>query len=107
MRYSLRLVQALQWHWIWLWVTLAAAQTNTNTTYFLVTQLPKYETKRDSYVLPLSRAEDIAHARDLILRGPWNNHAMVGARIAVGTDGINRNYRVAGCPQWSWHVVEF
>src|SRR2546422_4556081 len=115
MRSLLRFVQTLRWHWVWLSATLAAAQTNTNTTYFLVTEPPGREVKRDSYVLPLSRPEDIAHARDLILRGGAitnasgrveANHPLIVARIAIGKDGINRNYRAPGCPEWSWHVIQ-
>jgi len=58
-------------------------------------------------VLPLTHPEDIAHARALIRQGISIGGALVGARIAAGADGINRDYLAVGAPQWSWHIVEF
>ena len=80
------------------WNTLA----DTNTVYFLLVA------QSDSFALPLSRAEDIAYARQLMAE-PDNQtlHRMIAARIAAGRDGINRNYMKAGAPEWSWHVAEF
>jgi hypothetical protein len=85
--------------------------TNTNTIYFLVAEFPGRERWKDSYVLPLARPADIAHARALILNGPIRTNGstqpLVSTRIASGNDGINRNYVVAGCREWSYHVTQF
>jgi hypothetical protein len=62
---------------------------------------------RDSYVLPLSDENAIAHARELIALGPDAGAPIVVASIAEGANGINRNYLAAGSPTWSWHVTEF
>ena len=59
---------------IWVFECLADAQTNI--IYFLVG--PLFPRLRESYVLPLSKPEDIAHARDLVLWTP------------VVTNGSNR-----------------
>ena len=75
--------------------------------YFLVAETPGAEVHLDSYVLPLHAPEDIAHARDLIAKGPVIGNAIVVARIAAGADGINRDYRTPGAPVWSWHVSKF
>jgi hypothetical protein len=62
--------------------------------------------RHESYVLPLAEDADIAHARDLIARGPdVAGRPIVVARIAAGANGINRNYHAAGSPPWSWHVT--
>lgn len=67
--------------------------------------------RNESYVLPLSREEDIQHARYLIRQGPLaryhSDRPAAVATIAPGSNGINRNYLVAGFPEWSWHVTEF
>jgi len=78
-----------------------------DTVYFVVAQPPDKRVVNDSYVLPLTHQEDIAHARALIQQGISIGGALVGARIAAGADGINRDYLAVGAPQWSWHVVEF
>jgi hypothetical protein len=75
--------------------------------YFLVAELPGEETHNDSYVLPLTRADHIEHARDLVEDG----HEATGTYIVVahmraGADGINRDLRADGAPAWSWHVSD-
>ena len=76
--------------------------------YFLVTELPAEEVHHDSYVLPLEDAADIAHARDLIARGPAAAGASIAvAQIAGGSDGVNRNETAPGKPLWNWHVTGF
>ena len=66
---------------------------------------------RESYVLPLSKEEDINYARYLILRNQLGfsdgDRAIVVAYITTGMDGINRNYLDPRFPGWSWHVSEF
>jgi hypothetical protein len=75
--------------------------------YFLVAELPGEVDYNDSYVLPLTNPDHIAHARDLIARGPQDagTHIVV-ATIRAGADGINRNVRAEGQPAWSWHVTD-
>jgi len=82
------------------------------TIYFLVA-LPKVNdsvVQRDSYVLPLSKQEDIDYARYLISLGSsvfiGSHAALVGAKVEAGQDGINRNYFDPRFPEWSWHVIE-
>lgn len=74
---------------------------------FVVAELPGRELYHDSYVLVLDDAVDIAHARDLIAKGPAAGATIAVARIAAGADGVNRNVRAPGDPLWSWHVTSF
>jgi hypothetical protein len=74
---------------------------------FVVAEWPGQEFHHDAYTLILSEPDDVAHARRLIAEGPSAGSPIVYARIAVGADGINRNWRAPGAPAWSWHVVEF
>lgn len=84
------------------------AQSAETVTYFLVAEWPGEEVHGDSYVLPLTRAEDIAHARALISQGPQAAGRPVAvSKIRLGADGINRDLRAPGQPPWSWHVTEF
>lgn len=83
------------------------SQARGRTVYFLVGEYPGFEAHNDSYVLPLSEPNDIAHARDLITLGPTGRESIVVADIACGPDGINRDYLRTGEPFWCWHVTEF
>ena len=88
-------------------VKLKAAET----IYFLVAEPPGRALGYDSYVLPLSKQEDIDHARYLISLGQsdfsGSHAALVVAKVGPGKDGINRNYVDQRFSEWSWHVVEF
>jgi hypothetical protein len=75
------------------------------TVYFLVAETSP--SHGDSYVLPLTEPNDIAHARDLIKYGPGVGQAIVVARIACEPDCINRNYLAPAKLAWSWHVTGF
>ena len=78
------------------------------TNYFLVNPLPG--TRLESFIIPLSKPEDIAHAREQIAKGSETqelNRPIVGVKVLGGRDGINRNYSDPTLPQWSWHVSEF
>ena len=82
------------------------------TLYFLVAEPPGRVVGHDSYVLPLSKQEDIDHARYLISLGRSvfvdpPKAALVVAKVAPGKHGINRDYLNPSFPEWSWHVVEF
>jgi hypothetical protein len=84
-----------------------AAEARAEFISFLVAERPGRVTHGDSFVLRLSNPDEIAHARELIVRGPDVGGAIILARIAPGADGINRDYRAPGAPPWSWHVTEF
>jgi hypothetical protein len=90
-------------------VTLAAAgAARAATVNFVVAERPEVRVLGDSYVLPLDADTDIAHARDLIARGPdAAGAAIVFAEISAGADGINRNVLAPGQPLWDWHVSGF
>ena len=86
-------------------VNTASAQPITN--YFLVAEWPSRVFHNDSYVIALTNAQDTAHARDLIVRGPAAaGRAIVVAYIAAGADGLNRNLRSPDAKPWSWHVTQ-
>ncbi len=78
------------------------AQCTNNPVLFLVSRASVSQ----SYVLPLTRPEDISYARGLIA-GTEKERDIPIARIAKGADGINRDLLKPGAPQWSWHVVGF
>ena len=65
----------------------------------------------DSYVLPLSKQEDIDHARYLISLGCSVSSAphetIVSAKVGPGKDGINRDYFDPTFREWSWHIIQF
>jgi hypothetical protein len=86
------------------WANVASA----GPVYFLVTERAGQATHGDSYVVPLSNPDDIAHARDLISRGPDAAGApIVVASIAAGADGINLDYLAPDKRAWDWHVTGF
>jgi hypothetical protein len=85
-----------------------SASARAGTVPFVVAEKPGVEEHRDSFVLPLSTDADIAHARDLIARGPdVAGASIVTAEIAPGSDGVNRNVLAEGQPLWDWHVTRF
>jgi hypothetical protein len=87
---------------------LGAARSDAATTYFLVAERPGQEFHHDSFVLPLTESDDISHARDLISRGPDTVGSSIAfAKIAAGSDGINRDLLARDQHEWSWHVTEF
>ncbi len=95
--------------------TLGLSQVNAaQTVYFLVAEgpsIPETDRKNDSYVLPLSKQEDIDHARYLISR--WQSgyfeadRPLVVANVVFVNDDINRNFLDPKFPKWSWQVSEF
>lgn len=70
---------------------VASANGANDLIYFLVGAFPATQ-PRDSAVIPLSRPEDIQHARDLIVKGLDAGLAMAAVSLGCGQDGINRNY---------------
>lgn len=75
------------------------------TTYFLVG--PRYDSPslRETYVLPISKEAQIREAR-AVLALPLLSRQLIGATIAYGKDGVNRNYFAPDYAEWNWHVVE-
>jgi hypothetical protein len=61
----------------------------------------------DSFVLPLSKPEDVREARRLLREVPPTAQRVLVVNIVAGADGINRDHLAVGAPQWSWHVTEF
>ena len=62
------------------------------TVYFIAGEINP--NRGESFVVPITDANDIAHARDLIEYGPGIGEAIFTASINCGIDGINRNYLV-------------
>src|SRR5256885_1393958 len=99
---------------LFIW-TIGLAQTNTpETVYFLVASPREsdWALVGDSYVLPLTKQEDIDHARYLVSLGRAvfqdpSKAALVVAKVGPGKDGINRNYLDPRFTEWSWHIIEF
>jgi hypothetical protein len=89
---------------IFLMATYTFAQSQT--IYFLVANFDP-NSRTDSYVLPLTEPNDIAHARDLIANGPGVGRPLVVASIACGANGINRNFLSSSKNQWLWHITQF
>jgi hypothetical protein len=86
-------------------VHTVSAQTITN--YFLVAEWPGQVVHNDSYVIALTNAQHVAHARDLIVKGPLAaGSPIVVADIAAGADGLNRTLRSPDAKPWSWHVTQ-
>ena len=83
---------------------LTVLESQAGVAHFLVG--PRTPQLKDSYVLPLTRPEDIAEARRQLTLD-LTNRLMVVARIGAGADGINRDHLAPGKPAWSWHVTEF
>ncbi|GAB4528435.1 MAG: hypothetical protein Tsb0020_45620 [Haliangiales bacterium] len=76
--------------------------------YFVVAEMNDDSDNNDSYVVPITDPDDVAHARALIADGPDAvGRPLVVAHVRSGADGINRDVRSSGEPLWSWHVVEF
>lgn len=75
---------------------------------FVVAERPGMEQHGDSFLLPLTDAADVAHARALIDLGPNAAGApLVFAEIRAGGDGVNRDVLADGEPLWDWHVSRF
>jgi hypothetical protein len=74
--------------------------------YFLVAESPGTEKHRDSFVVGLEDPLHVAHARDLIARGPaLAGDPILVASIVAGAADINRDYRAPLAPLWSWHIT--
>jgi hypothetical protein len=84
------------------------------TVYFLATawpELPPEEQRNLSFVVGLSKAEDIEKAREFVSKPTRElgrpDDCMIGAFVTAGADGINRNYLNPDLPAWSWRITEF
>src|SRR6266487_3125167 len=92
--------------------TLGLSQVNAaETVYFLVAEPLGKVVHNDSYVLPLSKEEDINHARYLISRYRLGysvgDLAIVVANVVDASDDINRNFLDLKFPEWSWQISQF
>jgi hypothetical protein len=75
-------------------------------TYFLFAERAGTQSLHDSFVVPLTDPDQVAHARDIIARGPdVAGEPIVFASIARRSDHINRNLLTNGQPEWNWHVT--
>jgi hypothetical protein len=81
---------------------------------FGLAELPGRGSNGDSFVVAIDESETdlIAHARALIAwvqagADPETSPGgtILGADIAAGPDGINRNFLAPSEPLWSWHIV--
>src|SRR3712207_3686183 len=88
-------------------VLLASSGLRAETVYFLVSDFPGEAEHGDSFVLPLDNPDDLAHARDLVLRVRYAVRELVDADIVAGADNINRDILALGRPAWSWHISKF
>ena len=89
-----------------LFLTIINCCTYGETICFLLTEKGNNKCYNDSFVIQLSKPEDIAYARRIIM--DTNTSALsctVAAKIILGADGVNRNYLASGAPEWSWHAV--
>ena len=83
----------------------APTRSDAATNYFLVAEPTGRIVRNDSYVIGLTNAQHIAHARDLIARGSQAAGApILVANVVAGEDGINRDLRRDGA-RWCWHVT--
>jgi hypothetical protein len=74
--------------------------------YFLIAETPGTEKHLDSFVVALEDPAHIAHARDLIARGPaLAGDSILVASIVAGQDGVNRDHRAPLQPLWNWHIT--
>lgn len=89
-----------------LWVSREAFCSCTDTVYFLMIE-QRFAGPRDSFVLPLTRPEHIAYAREFLTPGSTNRVLWAITKIRKGPDGLNRDFLAFGAPQWSWYVTEF
>jgi len=84
----------------------ASGVTTVTPTYFLIAE--RFPNVRDSYLLPLTKPDDIARARFIMSNIDGFGQIAV-ARIARGSsDGFTDNRDLLhGGRRWSWHVSEF
>jgi len=79
---------------------------NDGTAYFQVSR--PGATQGDSYILPLTKAQDIAAAREIVKNPLATRATIVLAKIDRGNgDGNYLNKDLIGKRIWSWRVVEF
>src|SRR2546430_6389920 len=97
----------------WTFATALTSAVAGETNYFLVGETHRMVTGyNDSYVLPLSKAEDIPHALYLFF---FNDTATTeiytlslhDALPISAKDDINRNFLDPKFPKWSWQVEQF
>ncbi|HET6603755.1 MAG TPA: hypothetical protein VFG21_06000 [Xanthomonadaceae bacterium] len=84
----------------------SAVATAQDTVWFVVAE--REPQRGETFLLPLSDPEDIAEARARVAEGDASGvGSIVGARIAAGGDGFNRDVQAEGAPPWSWRITAF
>lgn len=83
------------------------ASARSATVRFVIAERPGQVVHGDSYLLPLSDSDYIAHARALLTAEPGALASIAVAYVAAGADGHNRDWLAPGRPAWSWHVTGF
>lgn len=73
--------------------------------YFLAGPMVSYNIHQESFVVPITNAQQIAQAMQE-LEKPLTNRWAVECRVAAGHDYINRDY-LNDKKSWNWHVVQF
>jgi hypothetical protein len=93
------------WLSLVLFLSCVAQAPGAETTYFLIAD--RIGPPRESYVVPMTKAEDIAEARRQLYEVSQIERRGLVVQIERGKDWINRNYVAPGAPSWSWHVIQF
>jgi hypothetical protein len=90
-------------------ILVTALQLAAQPVYFLMEGIqgsPGPDGVPDSFLLPLTDPEQIAHAREIVEHGLEAERVLSQLVVQGGADGINRDYRDPTLRPWSWHVVE-
>ncbi len=73
--------------------------------YFKVGEMT--ESHGDSFILPLTDAEDIAHARSLIDNQDQDGRLIVAKVVEAAESDVYKNKDLNSDQVWSWRVSEF
>jgi hypothetical protein len=94
----------------------AAPRASAETAYFLCSgRVDIFDNVRythvapQSFVVPVSAPDQIASVREFLARrarGEEPRGMYFRLRLALGGDGVNRNYAAPGAPAWDWRVAE-
>jgi hypothetical protein len=93
------------WLSLLLFFSCVAQAPGAERTYFLIAE--RIGPPLESYVVPMTKAEDIAEARRQLYEISQIERRGLVVQIERGKDWINRNYVAPGAPPWSWHVIQF
>lgn len=85
-------------------VLLATGVQSAPPTFFLVAPPVSGSEIRESFVVPLTRDDQITQARDILSHK--TDATIVIVDTVYGSDGVNRNHLAEGFPLWNWHVQQ-